>query len=135
MGRPFGTFKYKTPEDFSQSIESYFTDCTELKNMPTKGGLALHLELSKESLGDYIKREVYSDSLKRAYDLIENAWVQRLSGQSVAGVIFYLKNAFKKDWRDRYDTEHSGQVIIMNYDPAFKSSSKTKTSDIEPSQV
>jgi hypothetical protein len=73
--------------------------------MPTKGGLALYLDTTRETLGDYEKKEDYSDAIKRAYGLIENAWVQKLSGQSVAGVIFYLKNAYKENWKDRNETD------------------------------
>ena len=105
MARPKGTLKFRTPDDLIEGIERYFKECESEKEMPTKGGLALSLNISKESLGDYIKRDNYSDSLKRAYNLIENAWVQRLTGQSVAGVIFYLKNAFSKDWRDKQETD------------------------------
>ena len=104
--------KQYTPDSFRNKIEQYFLDCVKDKKAPTKGGLALALDLTRESLGDYEKYEGYSDSLKRAYTLIEENWVQKLSGPNVAGTIFYLKNAFKDQWKDKQETEHSGSVSL-----------------------
>jgi len=126
MARPFGSFKFKTPGDFNKKIEKYFNSLKE-KEMPTKGGLSLFLGITKDSLGDYEKRKNYSYSLKRAYNLIEDVWTQKLAGQSVAGVIFYLKNAFKKDWRDRYDTDiTSGNKPIAILTNALHSNNRNK---------
>ena len=105
------TKKYQ-PIEFQQVITSYFLTCVKKKKVPTKGGLALTLDLTREALGDYEKYEDYSDSLKKAYELIEENWVQKLAGNNVAGTIFYLKNAFKDRWRDKQETEHSGQVSL-----------------------
>ena len=105
------TKKY-TPEEFDVKIQGYFNVCIEKKGVPTKGGLALELDLTRESLGDYEKYEGYSDTLKKAYTLIEENWVQRLAGNNVAGTIFYLKNAFKEQWRDKQETEHTGSVSL-----------------------
>lgn len=75
--------------------------------------MALFLDTTKETLSDYEDKPEYSDAIKTAYSIIENAWAQRLKGQSVAGVIFYLKNAFRKDWRDRTEVEHGGDLKIQ----------------------
>ena len=99
------TKKYK-PEEFEEKIKEYFSVCLETKGTPTKGGLALHLDLTRESLGDYIKYEGYSDTLKKSYMLIEENWVQNLRNNNVAGTIFYLKNAFSEFWRDKQEQEH-----------------------------
>ncbi len=101
MARPL---KYNEIE-FKDKIEKYLLDCGEKGKMPTKGGLAMYLEMTRDMLGDYEKKEGFGNALKRAYYLIEDEWVQRLKGQSVAGIIFYLKNAFSKDWRDKQEIE------------------------------
>ncbi len=129
MARPKGTLKFRTPKDFEDLISDYFG---LLKNdMPTKAGLALYLDTTRETLGDYEKRDGYSYTLKRAYYVIENAWVQRLTGQAVAGVIFYLKNAFKNDYRDRNETDitTAGKPLFLPSDVIKKYNLNDRTPD------
>lgn len=98
--------KFKTPEELETLIQEYFDNCTKDKDFPTKGGLALHLDTTRDVLGDYEKKEGFSNAIKRAYEIIEDTWVQTLGKkQSVAGPIFYLKNAFSKTWRDKQETD------------------------------
>lgn len=79
--------------------------CAYNHKMPTKGGMAIYLDTIRDTLCEYEKKEGYSDAIKSSYDLIEDAWVQKLSGHAVTGTIFYLKNAFSKDWRDKTETD------------------------------
>ena len=102
MGRPP---KFKTPDELREKIENFFIQCIEKKKVPTKGGLAIALDTTRETLGDYEKKKDYSDALKSAYLFIEENWVQKLAGSNVAGTIFYLKNAFKDNWRDKQEIE------------------------------
>src|SRR3990167_3720209 len=102
VGRPL---KY-TAEEFDLKIQEYFKKCIEDKSMATKGGLALYLDMTRDMLLDYSKREEFTNAIKRAYLVIEEDWVQTLRNQSVAGTIFYLKNAFSDLWRDRQEQEH-----------------------------
>ena len=48
---------WKTPELMGNEILLYFKEVEELKMMPTKAGLSLHLNTSRKVLGDYIRRE------------------------------------------------------------------------------
>ena len=93
--------KFSTPEELETKIVEYFAVCTEDKKMPTKAGLALHLDTTRETLGDYIQKDGFSYAIKRAYDHIEEAWNQKLAGNNATGPIFYLKAAFS--YRDRVD--------------------------------
>jgi hypothetical protein len=58
-------------------------------------------------------------TIKGVEEMIENAWVQRLGGPNASGAIFYLKNAFRDDYKDRH--EHTGEdggpmvVKIVNH--------------------
>lgn len=105
MGRPP---KFKTPEELEQKINEYLENCAKDKDYPTKGGLALYLDTTRDVLGDYEKKEEFSNAIKRVYEIIEDAWVQALQKkQSVAGIIFYLKNAFSKEWRDKQEVDHT----------------------------
>jgi len=92
-----------TLEEFDTKTQNFFKDCIENEKIPTKGGLALHLDTSRELLSEYEERLGYVDTIKKAYTIIEEEWVQRLAGNNVAGTIFYLKNAFSKYWRDKQE--------------------------------
>jgi len=102
--------KFSSPEDLQSKISEYLEHCAKKEMIPTKGNLALFLDTTRETLSVYEEKEDYSDTIKRVYQVIEDAWVQRLKGQSVAGVIFYLKNAYSKEWRDKQETEVTGSI-------------------------
>ena len=80
--------------------------------MATKAGLALHLNTTRETLGDYEKKKDFSYAIKRAYTIIEEAWNQKLAGNSPTGSIFYLKSAFQ--YRDRIDVTSDDKPIEGN---------------------
>jgi hypothetical protein len=73
--------------------------------MPNKAGLCIWLNIHKDTYNEYKKKPTFSDALKGAEMWIENAWVQRLAGNAPTGAIFYLKNAFKEDYKDRSETD------------------------------
>lgn len=129
MGRPR---KWEHPNELVQDITSYLQRCADKKEKPNKAGLALHLNTTKHTLGDYengdrdLPKEQleegelnFSDAIKRAYDYIENAWVQRLDNNAQAtGPIFYLKNAFHKDYKDKHEFDHTSKgdkIEKINY--------------------
>ncbi len=99
MGRPL---KY-TAESLYTKLEEYFRECDEDKLMPNKAGVCVFLGISRETYSVY--RDKYSDVLKVFEPRIEQAWVQRLAGNSPTGAIFYLKNAFSADFRDKIETD------------------------------
>lgn len=116
MGRPP---KFSSPEDLQEKIDGYLKECEKKKNYPTKGGLALYLDTTRDLLSDYEKKEEYSDTIKGIYQVIEDTWVQGLQKKnSVAGIIFYLKNAFGKDYRDKQELDHTSKgesILGINY--------------------
>lgn len=97
------------------SIAEYFQSCKS-PIMPTKAGLCLHLNMSKDAYNDYRKREGFSHAIKEADLFMENAWVQRLGGNSPTGAIFYLKNAFHQDYKDKTESDitSGGQPIQIS---------------------
>jgi hypothetical protein len=101
-GRPRAFENTKTLEG---KIADYLKKCDKGGKLPTKGGLAIFLGITTETLLDYEKNKVeFSFAIKRAYGLIEETWTQRLNDpKQVTGPIFYLKNAFH--WRDRTETD------------------------------
>ena len=71
--------------------------------------LLFHLDLSRQAWSEYKQREGYGDTIRRAEFLIEDAWLQKLTGTGATGPIFYLKNAFKEEYKDKHETELTGK--------------------------
>ena len=95
--------KYPTEESLLNKAAEYFGKCDKEKLMPSKAGLRVFLNIDKSTYSDY--KKLYPNPIKRSEDLIEEAWVQRLNGVAATGAIFYLKNAFFEDYRDRVETD------------------------------
>lgn len=106
-GKPL---KIPSEDILSELVENFFKSCEEHKHIPNKAGLRYALRLDRTTYNEYKKR--YPNTLKRAEDWMEQCWIQRLNGQSPAGAIFYLKNAFKEDYKDKQETEFSGSVAL-----------------------
>ena len=109
--------KYSTAKALIDAGKVFFDLCDKTRQLPEKAGLCLHLGISRDTYSEY--RKTFPDAIK-AFDLyIESCWVRRLSGQAATGAIFYLKNAFRDDYKDRH--EHTGEdggpmvVKIVNY--------------------
>lgn len=100
-----------TPEDFDNTVDSYFALRSNKEEPPTKSGLLLRLNISRQTWANYKERPEFLDTIKRAELLIEEAWVQRLTQQACTGAIFYLKNAFKEDYRDSKDITSDGKAL------------------------
>lgn len=95
--------KYQDSQAFADKVLEYFDSCEKSRSMPNKAGLCVFLNISRSTYNEYKKK--YPDALKGIEDYIENAWVQRLAGTTPTGAIFYLKNAFSNDYRDRTETD------------------------------
>lgn len=95
--------KFSSPEELQKQIDAYFKDCIVSEKMPSKAGLAIHLDCHRDTLNEYVnnKDEQFSDTIKKAYAIIEEAWTQNLAKNNPAGSIFYLKAAFH--YSDRID--------------------------------
>lgn len=96
-----------------EEIPKYLKECEEKSKMPEKAGLRAFFDISKQTYSQYKKK--YPDPIKRFENLTESAWVQRLAGNSPTGAIFYLKNAFFEDFRDRTETDitSGGDSIVL----------------------
>lgn len=113
--------KFKTPEELSEAIESYFKKC-DLSDTPyTVTGLALDLGfLSRQSIYDYATGKVgqensslYSYTTKKALLKVENYAERMLYSKHSTGAIFALKN---RGWSDKHLLEHSGSITNKNID-------------------
>lgn len=121
--------KYSTNAELVKVIEQYFNDCEEQEVYPTVSGLAYALNLSRGILvryknmldnPDVLKQIEYSekvqmvDSIKRAYEYIENGYEEKLiNGKTTPiGTIFALKNNFH--WVDKQEVEQTSRTITID---------------------
>lgn len=96
-GRPL---KFKTLEELQVKIDAYFSETPEKEWTIT--GLALALDTSRETLMNYEEREEYFDTIKKAKEMVHNAYEKDLRRLGRSGDIFALKNF---GWKDRQETD------------------------------
>lgn len=99
--------KYKTKEEIQALIDNYFKQC-DLDNEPyTVTGLALSLDMSRQDLINYSKKDEFVDTIKKAKMRVENYLEKRLiNDSSCTGIIFNLKNNY--GWRDKQENINVG---------------------------
>lgn len=105
-GRPK---KYTEVEVMQQKIDKYFKECDEKEEPYTVTGLCIALDITRETLKEYLKQEEFSDTIKKAKIKVENYLEKKLiTDGNTTGIIFNLKNNF--NWSDKQQIEHSGSV-------------------------
>lgn len=102
-----GTFSaFESEEELQHSIEDYFNSCivyeTDDNNIvigakwvkkPTLSGLAIHLGVARETIWSYGKSDRFSNTIKRAKDIITNFTEELLiEGKNIPGAINTLIN-------------------------------------------
>lgn len=101
-GRPI---KY-TIEQLESRVNEYF----ETQQRWTVAGLAVFLDIDRQTLYNYKERDEFFDILKRAVDKVEARYEERLIYENApTGVIFALKNM---GWKDQHQVEQSGGLVI-----------------------
>lgn len=103
MARPR---KIGTPEEFDALVNAHVEDCRENERPITWTGMAMALGFySRQELDNYADYDGFSDAVKRAKQIVANAYEERLHGSNPTGAIFALKNM---GWSDKQQYEHSG---------------------------
>lgn len=102
-----GTFSaFESEEQLQAEIEDYFNSCvvyeTDDNNVvvgakwvkkPTLSGLAIHLGVARETIWSYGKSDRFSNTIKRAKDIITNFTEELLiEGKNIPGAINTLVN-------------------------------------------
>lgn len=96
-GRPL---KFKNVKALQKAIDEYFEECRKTGEPLTVTGLALALNTTRDTLMDYEKKDGYSDTVKRAKLMIENAYEKRLIERGNGGDVFALKQF---GWSDKQE--------------------------------
>jgi hypothetical protein len=108
--RPGQPAKFTKAEDMQVKIDEYFQSAiteTETGQLfrPTMTGLARTLNMTREALYLYGKRDEFFNTVTQARAIVEEALEAHLYGTAVTGVIFNLKNNFK--WKDKTEVENT----------------------------
>ena len=123
VGKPL---KYPDPLEFQRKINQYFDWCDsqskkvatstkEGKLVPkpyTVSGLCVYLQIDSETLSEYGKRPLYSDSVKNAKKRIEN-WLEEAALTGAVNPIFSIfsfKNNF--GWSDKQEVKFNGNLAL-----------------------
>ena len=105
-GRPR---KISEKEELQNKINNYFEECEKNKEPYTITELCIALDLCRDTLSEYMKKDEFSDTIKKAKLKVENYLEKHLiTDSSTTGIIFNLKNNF--GWSDKQQIEHSGNV-------------------------
>ena len=99
--------KYTKVEEIKEKIDRYFEEC-KLNNKPyTITGLGLALDMSRQDLINYSKKDEFFDTIKKAKMQVENYLEERLiNDTSTTGIIFNLKNNY--GWKDKQENVNIG---------------------------
>ena len=105
-GRPM---IWKDPIELSNLIADYFNTISK----PTLSGLAVFLEIDRQTLYNYKDRDEFFDIIKKATAKVESIYEERaIYENNPTGVIFALKNM---GWTDRVanDNVNSGEIRVL----------------------
>lgn len=110
--------KFETVEQIQAHIDNYFHSL-KIDQPPTITGLGLWLNLTRQGLVEYGEKEIFSDTIKKAKQRVEQYNEERLhSGKAPAGVIFNLKNNFR--WEDKTSQDVNSTTKIVYIDKEEK---------------
>jgi len=124
--------KFETVEELETLVDLYFVTRKAEDRPPTISGLALFLEMSRETLNSYKGMEKFSDVLKKAKARVIEFAEENLYAGKPTGAIFALKNIDSENWRDRQEVSNShsftqmGSVTVGNAKLTFDIGSAKK---------
>lgn len=113
-GRPL---KFKTVKELEGAIDNYLN--TTPKEDWTITGLAIALGTFRKVLCEYEGRDEYSNTIKKAKQMVEHSYEIDLKKSGRSGTIFALKNF---DWKDKTESDttiHIPKPILDNVLPSY----------------
>jgi len=84
--------KYTSVEQVQAKLDIYFAERLESKRPLTIQGLAIALDLSRQGLLEYSKKDQFSDIITKARQVVVDSVEENLLSGGGAGAIFWLKN-------------------------------------------
>ena len=112
---------FETPAELQNLIDDYFKQCDKEKRPYTITGLALYLNIERDTISNYGKIDEFFGTIKKAKMRVLQSKEERLdSGRQVAGIIFDLKNNYSEYYSDRHEItgkDGEGLKITIVYPP------------------
>lgn len=124
---------YDSVEKLQKDIDDYFKMCDKKEKPYTMSGLALALDMSRQSLINYSKDEEFFDTIKKAKQRVETQLEENalFNKANPTFTIFNLKNNF--NWKDKQEheisnSEETNQQLI-NIANLLNNPQKTRTEE------
>lgn len=92
--------KFRSAKELQRTIDAYFEACHEDDEPVTITGLALALNVSRETLRDYSADDAFYALIKQAKLRVQHAYEKRLIKRGNTGDVFALKNF---GWSEKTD--------------------------------
>lgn len=99
--------KIKSADELKEMIEAYFEKCHQEDEPVTITGLALALNMSRESLLGYSQDEECLAIIKKARLRVQNAYEKRLIKRGNSGDVFALKTF---GWSDKAEGDKTIKI-------------------------
>lgn len=117
-GRPFGTFKYDDIHDLQSGIDDYFAECEDKGKPYTMSGLALSLNITRQTLINYGRKDKYFDPISHARERCQAyAEAALYDNKAANGAKFVLSNNYE-GWTERSQVDIGGKdgqpLLIVN---------------------
>lgn len=102
--------KYKTQEELQKGIDDYFLECDNKELPYTMSGLAYSLDIDRDTLTNYGKRDLFSEQIKKAKQKIEKQLEENalMNKANATFTIFNLKNNY--GWRDTVEVKNDNEI-------------------------
>lgn len=102
--------KYKTQEELQKGIDNYFLECDNKELPYTMSGLAYSLDIDRDTLTNYGKRDLFSEQIKKAKQKIEKQLEENalMNKANATFTIFNLKNNY--GWRDTVEVKNDNEI-------------------------
>jgi len=113
--------KYTNAEEVQELIDVFFAERRDSNRPLTIQGLAIALDLSRQGLLNYSKKDEFFDTIRRARQIVVDSVEENALTGGGAGAIFWLKN--NAQYRDKIETDHTSSDGSMSpkqaVDPAL----------------
>ena len=114
-GRPKA---FKSVEEIEEKVKKYKEYLKNEEKPPTMAGLAYYLEINRQTLYNYSKKNEYFYAIKKYRDWVIMNLEELCITKGNGGTVFIAKNY---GYTDKQEIEHSGDMITnINIVPASK---------------
>jgi len=103
--------KYTSAEQMQEAIDAYYVDCKAREVSVTVMGLANALDMTRQSVLNYEKDDLFFDTIKKAKQKVYQVIEEKLMGEGKSGQIFYAKNNIP-GYEDKTTTKHEGAISM-----------------------